>query len=774
MSFNTEALEYKKILQQVGKNAGTTYAQSTIMQLNPLNSFEDVKILLAETKEAFDALVKYGELPLGGLSDVKNAILRSQIGGMLEAFELLDIAQMVSTTANVLKYQKNLITQKMIIPNLTPYFEKLVVHNQLKSAISLAIEETGRVSDNASQALFMTRRSITSAENRLRNKMNELLVSKASMLNEALIVIRNNRMCLPVKAEQKNNFKGIIHDESASHTTAYIEPLACVEINTQIQNLRNQEKKEIEEVLHGLSLLAGSFSAELLQNLENLTVLDVIFAKAKYALANDDTLPQLNYEGIVDLKRAKHPLIEKEKVVPIDLQIGRDFQTIIITGPNTGGKTVALKTIGLLTCMAQTGLFVPVKEGSMLAVFDNVFVDIGDEQSIEQSLSTFSSHMTKVISIIDNLTINSLVLLDELGSGTDPKEGSSLAISIIDYLKERGARTIVTTHYTDLKAYAFNNNDVCNASVEFNIETLEPTYKLLMGVPGKSNAIEIAKRLGLNNKVIENARNSIETTNTDVQALLDKLDEETQKMSNTKDELEHTISEYNIKLASLEQAKKELESKNDQIIKQAKKEADKIIVAAKANVDALLAEIDDLRKKADYKEHELADIKYLARNLAPSTTNEPLFEHQYRVGEHVYIKSYDKNGVVTKIKKEKIEVKIGNFKMDFLPSELSLTNIVNTIKLPKKRYSGSNPVSEVTFRLDLRGYRYEEVKPAIESFIDKAYLGNAGIIQIVHGFGTGAVRNAVLEYLKTSPYVKSYRYGGEGEGLNGVTVVYLK
>lgn len=774
MIYDVGALELEKILKMVTKYPATNLARKYIMEISPTNSLTDIKKMYAEVRVARQAIIKYDYLPLGGLFEVKEALLRSKIGGILSCEELLNIVGLINCVSNVLKYRQYLIGQKIDLSFLEEYFEQLEPNQKLKTSITMAISDTGQVVDNASTGLFTVRKGLQSAHNRLRSKMNELLSSKASMLNESLIVSRNGRLCLPIRVEYKNVFKGIIHDESSSGTTVYIEPQSCLELNTTIDTLTNKEKKEVEEVLRGLSLFVASDAESLLKNLEILTKMDIIYAKAKFAIECDLNEVSINDEGIIDLKNARHPLIDKEKVVPINLQIGEKFQTIVITGPNTGGKTVALKTVGLLTLMMQSGFYVPASSDSKLAVFDNVFVDIGDEQSIEQSLSTFSSHMTKIIKIIDNLTINSLVLVDELGSGTDPKEGSSLAISIIDYLKERGARTICTTHYSDLKAYAFDNPDVCNASVEFNIETLEPTYRLLMGIPGRSNAIEIAKRLGLNSKIIDSTREKILTKNTDVSNLMEKLDEETLKMRNIQESFALNINEYNHKLAELEFEKAKLKEENDKIINKAKKEANKIIENAKVEVELLLKEIDELRKNSNFKEHELADIKYIARNLQPTATDEPLFEEELKVGDHVYIKSYDRTGIIKKISKDKYEVTMGQFTMPFSKKELSLTKPPVEKKIKKPRVTGSTPSVDYKLQLDLRGYRYEEVTPAIDQFIDKAYLANASIIYIVHGFGTGAVRNAVYSYLEKCPYAKSYRFGKEGEGLNGCTVVYLK
>lgn len=773
MLFDIDTLEFNKVLGNLVSYASTNLAKRQILEIVPSNIMSDINLKLDEVNEALNSIVKYDRLPLGGVFDIKNAIIRSSIGGILNVEEILNVSGMINAIGNVLKYRTYLSTQKISIVELDNYFLRLTNNQKLKNEINMSIDDRGFVVDNASPSLYTVRKNLLTMQNRLRSKMNELLHSKASMLTESLIVSRSNRLCLPVKAEYKNTFGGIVHDESSSGTTVYIEPGPCVDTNNQIESLINQEKKEVELVLRGLSLMIGANSDELLLNLEILTDLDIIYAKALFARANEMIRPLINEERCVNLIKARHPLIDKEKVVPTDIYFGEEFNTIIVTGPNTGGKTVVLKTVGLLTIMMQCGMFIPAKEGSKLAVFDNVFVDIGDEQSIEQSLSTFSSHMTKICKILDKVNFNSLVLLDELGSGTDPKEGASLAISIIEYLKARGASTIVTTHYSDLKGYAYSKDDICNASVEFNVDTLEPTYKLLMGIPGKSNALSIAKRLGLNDAIINKAKELMDNESTDSQTLIEQLDVENTKISSIKLEYEHKINEYNLRVKELETEKNKLVSERNNIINAAKKEADEVIEKAKIESLVLIEEIEKLKKSSDYKEHELADIKYTVRNLSKKDIETKLFDEKLVVGDFVSIPSYGKDGIITNIRKDRYEVQVGQFTMTFKKNELTKTKA--PVKKKAVKPTGTRSVSSAPkLELDLRGYRYEEVASEIDSFIDSAFLSNMDMISIIHGFGTGAVRDAVQSYLKKSPYVKSYRYGKEGEGLNGVTVVYLK
>ena len=447
---------------------------------------------------------------------------------------------------------------------------------------------------------------------------------------------------------------------------------------------------------------------------------------------------------------------------------------MIITGPNTGGKTVVLKTTGLLTLMTLCALSVPASENSTISIFENIFVDIGDEQSIEMSLSTFSSHMVKIKNICDKVNDSSLCLIDEIGSGTDPKEGSSLAISIIDYLYKRGAKLIVTTHYSDLKEYAYSNDEIINASVEFDSNTYMPTYRLLIGVPGKSNAINIASNLGINKIIIDNAYNINTNSNSLKDNLMINLDKENEKVQAMQKEYEALLNDYNKKLIDIELYKKKIENERISILKNAKAEADEIIDDAKTSSKKLIEEIDKYKKDKEAKEHELADIKFAARNIKSKSFDENIFDEDLKNGDFVYIKSYDRTGQIVGINKNKYEVQVGQFKMTFDKRDLKLTKPPVETKSKYKKPTGSTPAKYAKLELDLRGYRYEEVKDAIDIFIDKAFMSNMSIVYIIHGFGTGAVRNAVQEYLRKSPYVKSYRYGGEGEGLNGVTVVTLK
>lgn len=771
--YDYKTLEYHKVNEILERFTKTNYAKKRLEDYLESFDFDTIERLNRETKEAYLAIVKLGDIPLGGLYEMKDALRRCKAGSILNESELLNVVGLLDCGMNVSKYFKSLETIKVDVPSIKAYSDNVVTPQALKTNITLAISPEGRINDNASRELFMVRRSLASLENRLRSKLNELLSSKASMLTEALIVQRDGRMCLPVKIEYKNTFKGIVHDISSSNTTAYIEPESTLETANQIDSYTQEEKKQCQIILKNLSLLVSAEADTLLNNLENLTTLDVIYAKALMGKELNYNSPKIEAKQFFSLKRAKHPLLNPDTAVPIDCELGNKYSVIIITGPNTGGKTVALKTVGLLHLMVYNGLMVPASEDSIFGAFEDILADIGDEQSIEQSLSTFSSHMTKIVDVLSRITFNSLVLLDELGSGTDPKEGSSLAISIIEYLKKSGARVICTTHYSELKSYAYKNEGIINASVEFNTETLLPTYRLLMGVPGKSNAIEIASRLGLNQKIIEDAKNELSLTSSESSELIGNLEEEMTSLRNQERELEEKIAGYENMINNLKHEKLELVKKTDKIIHDAKEEAKKIIAEAKEESLKLIEEIKNMSSE-NFKEHELIALKTKAKNLSVNDEQEEIFDEELHEGDYVYVKTYEKYGTISSIKKDKYYVNLGQFAIEFKKNELSLAAKPEPKKKKEVRLSGYNPASHATLSLDLRGKRVEEVKELMDSYLDQCALGNLKQVSIIHGFGTGAVRKAVQEYLKTSPYVKSYRYGGEGEGLNGVTVVYLK
>lgn len=770
--FETSALELSNVLDNVSSFAQINITKDKIKKITPSNDFDLILRLLNETEEARHHIVVYGSIPLGGIYDNYGSLSKAKIGSVLSPYELLNISNLIAGIKNIKSYYQYLLGQKIEIKYLNEYIN-FNDYKKLKDEIDFCIGDKANILSSASNELAKLRKEIVIEENRLQAKLNEILQSNSKMLTDSIIVKRNDRFCVPVKVEYKNTFKGIIQDESGSGTTFFIEPLACVNINNHILSLQNLEKIEIEKILRRLTGLVGDYYEPLMVDYNNIIALDLIYAKASYAHNMDCYKPEINLDGIIDFKNARHPLLPRDRVVPLNITLGDKYQTIIITGPNTGGKTVSLKTTGLLIVMTQCGLLIPADANSKAAIFDNVFVDIGDEQSIEQSLSTFSSHMTKIIEIINNLTINSLVLLDELGGGTDPKEGSALAMSILNYLRDRGARVIITTHYSELKAFAYHEEDIVNASVEFDSETLIPTYRLLIGIPGKSNAFEISKRLGLKNEIIDNAIKNASEIKDNVSEVLQKLEEEAKDYNDLKNNYEAKIIEINKREEALEKNIEEINKEKERILKDATKKADEIIHDANEKIERLIKEITALKKSQDIKDHEIAEIKFKTKELASTRILTPHIDMPISVNDNVFVIPYNTQGTVIKINKDKYDVKMGNLTVTLKKNEinfLSHTKVVN--EKPKGVVRGVK--REGKLELDLRGYRYEEALIEIDRFIDRALLANYEMVYIIHGFGTGAIRKAVWEYLKTCKHVKSYRYGAEGEGLNGVTVAYLK
>ena len=772
MFFDTKTLEFNKILDILSTFASSSYAKELIKELPISNNAKKITTMLDEVDDARLYQIKYSNPPFAGLSNQNELINRIRLKAVLSISDFLALKDLLYCTKNMINYYKNNIAKENNNSSLYTYFTNLNGVKKLADEIDNVISDEGEIYDTASPALNEIRKRIKVLEQQVRAKMQELLQSKAKMLNENLIVMRNGRMCLCVKAEYKNVLKGVIHDESASKTTVYIEPFSALEIANRIVSYKEEEKTEIAKILAQLSNVAFGYEVEIKNNFNNLIALDIIFAKALYAISIDAYKPSINEMGIIDIKKARHPLIDRQKCVPIDIKLGEDYEAIIITGPNTGGKTVAIKTCGLLTLMMQAGLLIPASFDSKMAVFDNVFSDIGDEQSIEQSLSSFSAHMSKVIKILNELTNNSLVLLDELGSGTDPKEGSNLAISIVEYLLNKKSRVIVTTHYADLKAFAYDKDNIINASVEFDTKTLRPTYKLLLGVPGRSNAITIARGLGLNEEIINRSIELNETNHTDLSLMLSKLDDQNSILSEQIAKYEKENLALNERLAKLQAKELKLEAEYASFINKAKKEANEIIVKAQEDALALISEIE--KKHENFKEHELAELKHQARQLEVIDVDTPTIT-DFKVGDEVFVKGWQRNGKITKINKDKYEVLVGNFTVTFTKNELSVAKTVTKPVTKPKKYNAPGPVKkEAKLECDLRGFRYEEVAPELDLFIDKAYLAGLSQIYVIHGFGTGAVRKACYEFFKKCPHVKSTRFGGEGEGLNGVTVVYLK
>jgi len=774
-----KTLELDKILQKLKEYASTSLGIEAINEMKVSTDIDEINNKLDETDEALKLIVRIGNIPLGGISDIRQAVKRAQIGGVLSIEELVNISSFAYGVNQIKLYLDRVNSERIGSIYISKYINQLIPLTNLRKRIDACIDNNGNILDDASPKLKDIRQQIKVLEARIREKMNQILSTKSSYLTDTIITIRNDRFVVPVRVEYKNTFEGIIHDISQSGNTVFIEPKVVVELNNRVNSLKHEENEEIYRILRELSEEVSNVANELLQDVMIVKQLDFIYAKARFALDINAIRPKLNDQGVIKIIKGRHPLIDPQIVVANDVFLGDEHQAMIITGPNTGGKTVTLKMVGLLTLMMQSGLLVPCNEESQLAVFDNVFADIGDEQSIEQSLSTFSSHMKNIINITNNITINSLVLLDELGAGTDPKEGAALAESILDYLLKRGARIIATTHYSELKTYAYNTDKVINASVEFDVETLRPTYKLLIGIPGRSNALEISRRLGLNEKIIAQASSRIETEKTDVSKLIMQLENQGLYLDKLINENEALKKELQSQILKYELLNNELANQKDTLKEKAYEEARQIVRKAQKEANLIIEELKRIKKERvlDVKDHEISELKGKLRHLIEQDTDEQLSSTSdiLKPGDVVKVLTLNRTGeLIEQVNEDEWLVRLGNLNSRIHKQYLELVKSSDAEKKRKKE-AEVRVIKKSTahLELDLRGERYEEAIIKLDKFIDEALINNISQVVIIHGHGTGALRKGVQDYLKKCPYVKEFRYGGEGEGGVGVTVVTL-
>ncbi len=777
-------LEFDKVKEQLLEQASSSLGKEKVEKLVPSTDFAEVVRMQAETDEAATVVRIKGNVPLSGIHNIRAHIKRSVIGGVLSTHELNQIASTIHASRQMKHFIADIAVERTEIPILLELTERIIPLTNLEQAIKFAIDEGGEVLDGASELLRSLRHQLRSAETRIREKLDSLTRSSNAqkMLSDAIVTIRNDRFVIPVKQEYRSHYGGIIHDQSASGQTLFIEPQAIVQLNNQLQDIRVKEQVEIERILTELSAKTAEHESELKVIVDVLSELDFIFAKARYARKIKASMPIMNNEGRIDLHKARHPLIPINEVVPNDIKIGTDFSTIVITGPNTGGKTVTLKTVGLCTLMAQSGLQVPALDGSELAVFHNVFADIGDEQSIEQSLSTFSSHMTNIVDILKQVDYNSLVLFDELGAGTDPQEGAALAISILDETYKRGARVIATTHYPELKAYGYNREGVMNASVEFNVETLSPTYKLLLGVPGRSNAFEISKRLGLNEIVIQAARSHISADTNQIDKMIASLEESKRLAETEHEEALDYLKQAEALQKDLQKQMIEFYEHKDALYEKAARKAEEIVEEAKAEAEKVIRDLRKMRieKHAEVKEHELIDAKKRLENAKPEieksvkTLKKKEKKHVLKPGDEVKVLTFDQKGtLLERNSADEWQVQIGILKMKVKEKDLEYLSTPKQAETrPMTIVKGRD--ANVKLELDLRGERFEEALGHVEKYIDDALLAGYPRVSIIHGKGTGALRQGVQEYLKNHRSVKKIRFGDAGEGGTGVTIVEFK
>ncbi|MDN6730898.1 MAG: endonuclease MutS2 [Atopostipes suicloacalis] len=777
-----ETLEYAKIIKQLSEFTVSSLARKKAIGIQPLKTDEEVNKELEKTDDSVKILRLKGGLPIGTYNDVRPQLKRMEIGAVSSGQEIVKIGQLLKGTREIYEFLEELKIEKIRLAHLYQMGERIVVLPKLEKRIYTTLSESGEVLDSASQKLRAIRRSIRQTESRIRDRLNSIVRgSQAKYLTDSLITMRNDRFVIPVKADSRNVFGGVVHGQSSSGQTLYVEPQKVLDLNNRLKELASEEKYEIERILYELSMEVVDYENGIIRNLELLIEFDLLQAKALYARDIKATRPTVQEDNFIELFNARHPLIPTDEIVPNDIRLGRSYKTVIVTGPNTGGKTVILKTLGLLQLMGQAGLYLPVEEGSSIGVFNHVLSDIGDEQSIEQSLSTFSSHLTTIVSIFEVMDENSLVILDELGAGTDPQEGAALAISILDSIGAAGSFAMITSHYPELKMYGYNRADTMNASMEFDIKTLKPTYRFKMGIPGRSNAFEIAQRLGMGKNIIDNARELMTSESQNIDKMIRDLDDRQKEAEENSRDLRRQLVQAEKLHRELKNVHEDYLKEKEQLKKEAQAEANKIVDKTKRKADRI---IDDLREKQlansgneKIKEHEfieakgqLSDLKKEEERLKKNKVLQKEKEKQaFKVGQSVIVHSLGQNGVLVEKEDGEWIVQMGMLKMKLPESDLTVSK-----EEEKKETKGSSyyvSTSSTRPELDLRGERVEAALSKLDQYLDQALLANYKKVTIIHGHGTGAVRKAVQEALNKNSRVKNYKAAPANQGGNGATIV---
>ena len=784
-------LEYTKIIDRLTELAGSSIGKELCRNLKPSSDITEIEAAQKQTSDALSRIYQRGSISFSGVQDVRGSLKRLEIGGSLSTLELLRIAKLLETTSRVKSFGR-LENSDREKDSLDDMFDNLQPLSGLYNEIYRCILSEDEIADDASPALSRIRRSIHQTNDRVHTQLASLVNgSSRSYLQDAVITMRNGRYCVPVKAEYKGQVPGMVHDQSSTGSTLFIEPMAIVKLNNDIRELELEEQKEIEVILSNLSQMTAEQTDSIRADLNIMVQLDVIFARASLAMDMNATEPIFNDEGRIRLKQARHPLIDKRKAVPIDIRLGDDFDLLVVTGPNTGGKTVSLKTVGLLTLMGQSGLHIPTLDRSELALFEEVYADIGDEQSIEQSLSTFSSHMTNVVSFLKKANRHSLVLFDELGAGTDPTEGAALAIAILSHLHEQGIRTMATTHYSELKVYALSTPGVENACCEFDVETLRPTYRLLIGVPGKSNAFAISSKLGLPDYIIDKAKEQISEQDESFEDVLSSLESSRVTIENERREIEQYKQEVASLKSEMESKQEKLNEQRDRIIRQANEEAHAVLREAKEYADqtmkmfhkfqkdhvdlsAVEKERQNLRKRMNKAE------KGMTQKTAAKKPKKELTAKDISLGDAVKVLSMNLKGTVSSRPDNKgfLFVQMGIIRSKVHISDLELIDEAE-ITTPTMQRTGAGKIrmaksAHVSTEINLLGKTVDEAVAELDKYLDDAYIAHLKSVRIVHGKGTGALRKGVHNYLKRQKHVESFRLGEFGEGDAGVTIVEFK
>ncbi|MBS5343097.1 MAG: endonuclease MutS2 [Clostridium sp.] len=780
-----KTIELDKVLEILAEKTACEDAADAARNLIPVTEIEEAQQMLSETDTAYQMMARFGAPSFYGLQQIVNSLRRAQSGGVLNLAEFLSIAGVLRAMRGIVQWRKKSEGLQTI---LDWRFDCLTSNPYLEDKINQTVASEEEVADTASSALADIRRKMRHASQKVREQLDNLIRSSSyqKYLQDQIVTMRGGRYVVPVKAEYRGEVPGLVHDTSSSGATLFIEPMSVVEANNEIRVLQSKEKDEIERILTELSAEVGQFADDMIVGYDAAVQLNVIFAKADLAYTMKATMPQLNQTGTIQFKQARHPLLNRDTVVPTDIVLGKEFDTLMITGPNTGGKTVTLKTIGLLSAMAMCGLMLPVAEGSQVSVFRHILVDIGDEQSIEQSLSTFSSHMTKIIHIIEQADDNSLVLLDELGAGTDPIEGAALAIAILEHLRKQGCKIAATTHYAELKEYALQTDGVENACCEFDVQTLRPTYRLLIGVPGRSNAFAISKRLGIEDSIIQRAKELVSAENTKFEDVVRSLEETRQKLEEEKAQAEALRLQAVKANESAQEQKKRIEANAAKEIEIARRQASNLVARTRAQIDALMEEMDQLRKQKSLTPEQKAKLNRGIRALEDMADpvhkkekEDYVLPRPLKIGDTVLIFDIDKQATVIGLSKnsDQVEVQAGIMKTRVPLSNLRLME-QEKVKTPQpvsRRGTRTDRAhAKVVRELDIRGQTAMEALLDVDNFIDAAVMADVHQLSIIHGKGTGVLRAAVQQHLKKHPSVKSYRLGVFGEGESGVTIVELK
>lgn len=789
-------LEYHKIINLLIDKATSLPGKEVCKKLTPMTELAAIEEAQQQTADAFTRLIKGGRIHFSDNKDISFSLKSLEIGSNLSASELLKIASSLACAGRARSYARTERDEE-IADSLKPLFEELEPLTPLQNEINRCIISEEEIADDASPNLKRIRRSINQTNDKIHSQLTNMVNTiYRTYLQDAVITMRNNRYCIPVKSEYKGNVPGMVHDQSSTGSTLFIEPAAIVSLNNQLKELALQEKEEIEVILATLSASCSEHIAALGHNLKLLTQLDFIFAKAGLAIDMNASRPLFNNEHYIQIRKGRHPLLDKKKVVPIDITLGKDFDLLIVTGPNTGGKTVSLKTVGLFTLMGQSGLHIPALDRSELSVFTEVYADIGDEQSIEQNLSTFSAHMTNTISILEHADENSLCLFDELGAGTDPTEGAALAIAILKHLHDRSIRTMATTHYSELKVFALTTSYVENACCEFDVETLRPTYRLLIGIPGKSNAFAISSKLGLSNEIIESAKQHISEEDESFEDLLADLENSRKTIEKERAEIESYKQEISSLKDKLTQKQERLDAQKDRILKEANEEARQILQDAKDVADETIHNFQKYNTGTSMKEMEKARTKVRDKiseknskisQQAANPTHKILKPSQIKPGDMVKVVSMGLKGTVSSMPDAKGDMFV---QCGIIRSKVNIKDLVliNEDAMPNNPYKkqtarttrsntsriGASKTSTFSMEINLLGKTVDEAISELDKYLDDAYLSHAPSVRIVHGKGTGALRAAVQRYLKSVSYVKSFHLGEYGEGDAGVTIAEFK